>query len=84
VSAPTVAPSRRKRGRPPACSRELAAQIIAMRHQGLTLMQICIVLNAHGVPTPAGRPLWHKSYIHRLLHTRYVQDLIKEGTTDPL
>jgi hypothetical protein len=50
-----------------------------MRCQGLTLMQICIVLNAHGIPTPMGRPLWRKSYIARLLHTRYVQDIIEEG-----
>jgi hypothetical protein len=50
-----------------------------MRSQGLTLMQICIVLNAHDVPTPTGRPLWHKSYIDRLLHAQYVQDIIKEG-----
>lgn len=48
-----------------------------MRSQGLTYMQICLVLNAHGVPTPMGRPLWQKSYIVRLLHTRYVQDLIE-------
>jgi hypothetical protein len=50
-----------------------------MRRQGLSLMQICIVLNAHGIPTPAGHALWRKSYIDRLLHTRYVQDLIQEG-----
>lgn len=48
-----------------------------MRRNGLTLMQICIVLNAHGIPTPTGRPLWHKSYIARLLHTQYVQDLLE-------
>jgi hypothetical protein len=70
MSAPAALPSRRGRGRPPVCSRELAVRIIAMRRQGLTYGQICIVLNAHGIPTPTGRPLWQKSYIDRLLHTR--------------
>lgn len=79
MSAAAALPSPRKRGRPPSCTRELAVRIIAMRRQGLTLMQICIVLNAHGVPTPTGRPLWQKSHIDRLLHTRYAQDIINEG-----
>jgi hypothetical protein len=51
-----------------------------MRHQGLALMQICIALNAYGIPTPAGRPLWHKSYVARLLRTQYVQDIIEESS----
>jgi hypothetical protein len=80
MSTQAVSSSRRRRGRPPSCPRELAIRIIAMRRQGLTLMQICIALNAHGIPTPAGRPLWRKSYIDRLLHTRYVQDILDEGT----
>ncbi len=36
------------------------------------------MLNAEGVPTPTGRPRWHKAYVDRLLHTRYVEELIKE------
>lgn len=79
MSASAVSPSHHRRGRPPSCSRELALRVIAMRRNGLTLMQICIVLNAHSIPTPTGRPLWHKSYIARLLHTQYVQDLLEEG-----
>ena len=55
MSAAAALPSPRKRGRPPSCTREVAVRIIAMRRQGLTLVQICIVLNAHGVPTPTGR-----------------------------
>jgi len=35
-------------------------------------------LNAEGIPTPTGRPLWRKTHIDRLLHTRYVQNIIQE------
>ena len=78
MNAQVALPSRRRPGRPPSCSRELAVKVINLRRQGLTLVQICIVLNAHGIPTPTGRPLWQKSYIYRLLHTQYVQDIIEE------
>jgi hypothetical protein len=80
VSAAVVLPSRHRQGRPPSCPREVAVKIIVMRRrQGLSLMQICIRLNAQGVPTPSGQPFWQKSYVDRLLRTRYVQDLIEEG-----
>jgi hypothetical protein len=83
MSAPTTAsPSHRTRGRPPSCSRELAVRVISLRRQGLSLAQICIVLNAHDIPTPSGRPFWQKSYIDRLLRTRYVQDIIESGGWD--
>jgi hypothetical protein len=82
MSAPAGSPSLRRRGRPPSCSRELAVRVISLRRQGLTLAQICIVLNAHGIPTPTGRPLWQKSYIHRLLHTQYVREIIEESASN--
>ena len=78
MSAASALPGPRKRGRPPACSRELAVRVIALRRQGLTYGQICIALNARSIPTPTGRPMWSKSYVVRLLRTRHVRDLTEE------
>jgi Recombinase len=78
MSAPVTSPGRPRRGRPPSCSQELAVEVINLRRQGLTLTQICIALNAHGILTPAGRTRWQKSHIQRLLGTQYVQDLLEE------
>lgn len=72
----------RRRGRPPCCSRELAIRVIKLRYQGLSYAQICIALNAAGIPTPAGRPLWRKAYVDRLLRTNYARDLIASGACD--
>lgn len=47
-----------RRGRPPRCPRELALRIIGLRLQGLTYMEISAALNAEGIPTSMGRPLW--------------------------
>jgi hypothetical protein len=77
---PTPAPGRR--GRPPCCPRELAIRVVQLRHQGLSYAAISAVLNAEGVPTPTGRPLWRKAYIDRLLHTRYVRDIMESGLWD--
>ena len=49
-----------------------------MRRRDLTYEQISDVLNAEGIPTPLGRPVWFKSSVDRLLHTRYVEELIEE------
>ena len=84
MTAAATSQGRRRRGRPPSCSRELALRVIALRRQGLTLTQICIALNARGIPTPTGRAPWQKSHINRLLHTQHVQDIIKEGAAQPL
>jgi hypothetical protein len=65
----------RRRGRPPCCPPELAARIVGLHRQGLTYTQISAVLNAEGVPTPAGRVRWFKSSVDRLLHTRYAKEL---------
>jgi hypothetical protein len=78
MSAVLPAPTPRRRGRPPCCPRELAIRIIRLRRQGLSYGAISAVLNAEGVPTPTGRPRWHKAYVDRLLHTRYVKELIEE------
>ena len=78
MSAVLSAPTPRRRGRPPCCPRELAIRVIQLRRQGLSLGAISDLLNAERVPTPTGRPRWHKAYVDRLLHTRYVQELIEE------
>lgn len=67
-----------RRGRPPHCPRELAVRIVGLRGQGLTYREISAVLNAEGIPTPLGRPLWGKSYVDRVLHTEYVRKITEE------
>lgn len=71
-------PDPRRRGRPPCCPRELAILVIQLRRRGLSYAQICHMLNSESIPTPTGRPLWRKAYVDRLLHTRYVRELIEE------
>lgn len=78
MSARAPLPQPRRRGRPPCCSRELALRIIGLERRGLAYGQIAAVLNADGVPTPMGRALWRKSYVDRVLHTRYVRELKEE------
>lgn len=61
-------------GRPPACPPELLAYVVELRRRGLSYGKISEVLNAEGVPTPDGRPVWQRSYVDRLLHTRHARD----------
>ncbi|WP_436757936.1 recombinase family protein [Streptosporangium sp. V21-05] len=71
------------RGRPPSCPPEVVSRVIQLRTQGFSLTEIGEVLNAEGVPTPAGGPRWAKSYVDRLLHTRHAQQEIamqRQGT----
>jgi len=75
----TILARHRRPGRPPVCAREVVIRIIELRRQGLSYSTISAVLNHEGVPTPMGRPVWHKSYVDRLLHTRYAMEL-REGT----
>lgn len=78
MSALVPASVNRGRGRPPACSRELAVRVIELRRRGLSYAQICTVLNAEQVLTPMGGSRWLKSHVDRLLHTRWVQEIIEE------
>lgn len=78
MNAALSVPGKRGRGRPPASSRELALRIIDLRRGGLSYAQICTVLNAEQVPTPMGGSRWLKSHVDRLLHTRWVQEIIEE------
>jgi Recombinase len=78
VTTVMVSTSPRRPGRPPCCPRELAVRIIQLRQAGLSYAQICTVLNAEHIPTPMGRSRWLKSHVDRLLHTRWVEDIIRE------
>ena len=53
-------------------------QVIELHLQGLSYAQISAILNAEGIPTPMGRPRWLKSYVDRLLHTRYTREMSEE------
>lgn len=57
------------------CPREIVIRVVTLRKDGLSYGAISAVLNREGVPTPAGRPVWHKSYVDRLLHTRYASEI---------
>jgi hypothetical protein len=78
VSAQAPAPISRQRGRPPCCSRELAVHIIELRQTGRSYEQVANVLNTERTPTPMGSSRWLKSHVDRLLHTRWVQDIMGE------
>ena len=76
-------PESRPPGRPPGCPREIVIRVAGLRREGLSYAAISAVLNAEGVPTPAGRSRWHRSYVDRLLHTRYAMEIIEEIDRDP-
>lgn len=71
-----TAGDRRRRGRPPVCTRELALRVIGLHRQDLSYREIAVALNAEGIRTPLGVS-WRKAYVDRLLHTQYVQDIIE-------
>jgi hypothetical protein len=56
----------------------LAIYIIELRSRGLSYARISDVLNEEGVPTPMGSSCWQKSHVDRLLHTKYVRDILRE------
>jgi hypothetical protein len=70
----------RRPGRPPVCPRAIVIYVFELRRQGLSYAEIGAELNREGIPTPAGRPVWHKSYVDRLLHTRYAQEIWDQYT----
>ena len=63
----------RQPGRPPICPTLTAIRVIDLHKQRLSLAAIAATLTREGLMTPAGRPVWHKSQVDRLLHTRHVQ-----------
>jgi hypothetical protein len=56
--------------------------LVGQLRQRLSYAQISDVLNAEGIPTPAGRPLWRKEYVDRLLHTKYARDIMESEARD--
>lgn len=52
--------------------------VVQLRRAGLSYTRICTVLNAAQIPTPLGGKRWQKSHVDRLLHTRWVQEIIEE------
>jgi hypothetical protein len=74
----TTVLERPRRGRPPCCPRELVIRIIQLHHSGLSYERIAARLNAEGASTPAGGSRWLKSSVDRLLHTKYVRELIDD------
>lgn len=83
MSAATSPPRHRRPGRPPACPRETIVRVIELHRQGLSYRQISAVLNAAGVPTPLGRPMWLKSSVDRLLHTQYAKEILDQSAREP-
>jgi hypothetical protein len=75
VSSLYSVPQTRRPGRPPACPVAIVVHVIELRRQGLSYAEISVQLNREGVPTPAGRPTWQKSYVDRLLHTQYAREI---------
>lgn len=69
---------RRGRGRPSCCPRELVIRMIHLHAEGLSYEEIAALLNAEGVPLPAGGTRWLKSSVDRLLHTLYARKLLEE------
>jgi len=82
MSTAHALPQPRRPGRPPVCPYEIVIRVIELRGQGLSYRAISVVLNREGVPTPAGKSVWSKSYVDRLLHARYVTELWAERDAD--
>jgi hypothetical protein len=46
--------------------------------RGLSYAEIGVFLTEKKIPTPLGRSTWKKRNVDRLLHTRWVQEIIEE------
>ena len=53
-------------------------RVIDLQAQGWSYSAIAAELNGEGVLTPDGRPVWRKSSVDRLLHTRHARELWEE------
>lgn len=84
MSAPYPVLQARRPGRPPACPLEVVVRVVELRLQGLSYTEISVQLNRERIPTPAGRPVWQKSYVDRLLHTRYAMEIWEQRATVPI
>lgn len=75
MNASSDDPNPKRRGRPPSCSLQVCMRVLDLWSQGLSLNKISKTLNLEGVPTPAGRSMWTKSHVDRLLHTKHAREL---------
>jgi hypothetical protein len=55
--------------------------VLRLRAQGFSYAKISAALNAAGVPTPGGGSRWMRSYVDRVLHTRYAMEIQAERQT---
>jgi len=62
--------SSRRRGAPRRCPDHVLTQIVELRASGARLTDICLTMNANGIPTPGGGSRWWPSHVHRLLATQ--------------
>jgi hypothetical protein len=58
------------------CPVAVVQRVIELRGQGLSYGAISRVLNDEGLATPAGGSRWQRSYVDRLLHARYVAEIL--------
>ena len=65
-------------GRPMLCPRPVPRRILALRNAGKTMQYICDELNDEGIPTPAGRVVWGRNNISRLLKTAVAEEIRQE------
>jgi hypothetical protein len=71
--------SSKGRGRPPGCPRELVIRLHQLHYgQGVSYERISALLNAEGVPLPAGGSRWIKSAVERVLHTNHGRAIGRE------
>jgi Recombinase len=70
--------SRRRAGRPPRCSPEVARRILELKDQGYSLRRTAKQLNDEALPTPMGQAKWDKSHVWRVLGTLYMRELDTE------
>lgn len=84
MSVSSVVSQPRRPGRPPVCPLEIVVHVVELRRLGLSYADISAELNRKGIPTPAGRPVWRKSYVDRLLHTRFAREIWDQSASTPL
>jgi Recombinase len=63
------------------CPVEVLLRVIDLWQQGHSYGAISTILNAEGLPTPAGGRHWQRSYVDRLLHTHYAAQILEASST---
>jgi hypothetical protein len=65
-------------GRPMLCPLPVLRRILVLRNEGKTMQYICDELNDEGIPTPAGKVVWGRNNISRLLKTAVAEEIRQE------